>query len=34
MEAKRKASGPLEPGRHRCARVEMFCNHSKDRGPP
>ena len=32
MEAKRKAVDPLEPGRHRCARVEMSSNHSRDRG--
>src|SRR5688572_17040272 len=32
MEAKRKAVDPLEPGRHRCARVEMCSNHSRDRG--
>ena len=32
MEAKRKAVDPLEPERHRCARVEMCSNHSRDRG--
>ena len=32
MEAKRKGADPLEPGRHRCARVEMSSNHSRDRG--
>ena len=32
MEAKRKGADPLEPGRHRCARVEMCSNHSRDRG--
>jgi transposase len=32
MEMKRKEVGPLEPGRHRCARVEMDINHSRDRG--
>ena len=32
MEAKRKGVDPLEPERHRCARVEMFSNHSRDRG--
>src|SRR5687768_4575508 len=32
MEAKRKEADPLEPGRHRCARVEMCSNHSRDRG--
>ena len=32
MEAKRKGVDPLEPGRHRCARVEMSSNHSRDRG--
>ena len=32
MEAKRKEVDPLEPGRHRCARVEMCSNHSRDRG--
>ena len=32
MEAKRKETDPLEPGRHRCARVEMSSNHSRDRG--
>ena len=34
MEVLRKDRDALEPGRHRCARVEMFCNHSRDRGPP
>jgi hypothetical protein len=34
MEAKRKDRDPLEPGRHQCARVEMFSNHSRDRGSP
>lgn len=28
----RSKADPLEPERHRCARVEMFCNHSRDRG--
>ena len=32
MEAKRKGADPLEPGRHRCARVEMSSHHSRDRG--
>ena len=32
MEAKRKAVDPLEPERHRCARVEISSNHSRDRG--
>ena len=32
MEAKRNEVDPLEPGRHRCARVEMCSNHSRDRG--
>jgi transposase len=32
MEAKRKEADPLEPERHRCARVEMSSNHSRDRG--
>jgi transposase len=32
MEAKRKGVDPLEPERHRCARVEMSSNHSRDRG--
>lgn len=32
MRAKRKVEDPLEPERHRCARVEMLCNHSRDRG--
>ena len=32
MEAKRKEVDPLEPERHRCARVEMSSNHSRDRG--
>ena len=32
MEAKRKRADPLEPERHRCARVEMSSNHSRDRG--
>jgi transposase len=29
---KRCKGDPLEPGRHHCARVEMFGNHSRDRG--
>lgn len=29
---KRKSVGPLEPERHRCARVEVDLNHSRDRG--
>jgi transposase len=29
---KRCKGDPLEPERHRCARVEMFSNHSRDRG--
>ena len=32
MAAKREEVDPLEPGRHRCARVEMCSNHSRDRG--
>lgn len=32
MAAKRKVADPLEPERHRCARVEMSSNHSRDRG--
>ena len=32
MEAKRKGADPVEPGRHRGARVEMSSNHSRDRG--
>ena len=32
METKRKEVEPLEPDRHRCARVEMDINHSRDRG--
>jgi len=32
MDAKRKEADPLEPKRHRCARVEMCSNHSRDRG--
>ena len=32
MEAKRKGADPLEPERHRRARVEMSSNHSRDRG--
>ena len=32
MEAKRKAVDPLEPGRHRCARVEMSSKGARDRG--
>ena len=32
MPAKRKVVDPLEPERHRCARVEMSSNHSRDRG--
>jgi len=32
MRAKRKVEDPLEPERHQCARVEMFSNHSRDRG--
>lgn len=32
MRGKRKGKDPLEPVRHRCARVEMFSNHSRDRG--
>ena len=27
-----KQGDPLEPERHHCARVEMFSNHSRDRG--
>ena len=29
MEAKRKGADPLEPGRHRCARVEMSSNEGQ-----
>lgn len=32
MRVKRRVGDPLEPERHRCARVEMLCNHSRDRG--
>src|SRR5271166_6283079 len=32
MGAKLKGADPLEPERHRCARVEMSSNHSRDRG--
>ncbi len=32
MGAKRKGVDPLEPGRHQRARVELFDNHSRDRG--
>ena len=32
MAAKRKGVDPLEPERHQRARVEMFVNHSRDRG--
>ena len=32
MSAKHKVADPLEPERHRCARVEMSSNHSRGRG--
>jgi hypothetical protein len=32
MEMKQKRVEPLEPERHRCARVEVDLNHSRDRG--
>ena len=32
MGAKRKEVDPLEPERHQRAKVEMFSNHSRDRG--
>jgi transposase len=32
MRRKRNEADPLEPERHRCARVELSHNHSRDRG--
>jgi hypothetical protein len=32
MSKRVKQADPLEPGRHLCARVEMFGNHSRVRG--
>ena len=32
MSKRVKQVDPLEPEWHRCARVEMFSNHSRDRG--
>ena len=32
METEQASVGPLEPERHRCARVEVDLNHSRDRG--
>ena len=32
MGAKQKVADPLEPGRHRGARVEVFSHHTRDRG--
>jgi transposase len=32
MKKRGEGVGPLEPGRHRCARVEVVLNHSRDRG--
>lgn len=32
MRSKRTEADPLEPERHRCARVELSHNHSRDRG--
>ncbi len=32
MSGRVKQADPLEPQRHRCARVEMFSNHSRGRG--
>lgn len=32
MRSKRSKADPLEPERHRCARVELSHNHSRDRG--
>lgn len=32
MSVERKEVDPLEPERHQRARVEMFSNHSRDRG--
>ena len=32
MSKRVKQGDPLEPGRHLCARVEMFGNHARVRG--
>jgi hypothetical protein len=32
MSKHRTKADPLEPERHRCARVEVSSNHSRDRG--